>query len=138
MHRNFIKTATLLGGLAVILGAFGAHTLKELLGEEQAEIHLKTFQTGVSYQFYHCFALLCLGILSKRYPNKFMEWAGLFFVAGIILFSGSLYLLTFLQATKKVGLGGFGALTPIGGVLLVAGWVSFFLGIPRGKRPEKY
>jgi uncharacterized membrane protein YgdD (TMEM256/DUF423 family) len=135
MHRNLIKIATLLAGIAVLLGAFGAHTLKGLKIEEE---HIRTFQTGVTYQFYHSLGLLCLGILSKRYPNKFMEWAGVFFVGGIILFSGSLYILTFLQATKKVGLGGFGALTPIGGLLLVAGWVSFFLGVPPGKRKEKY
>ena len=133
MHRNLIKTATLTGGLAVILGAFGAHTLKEYIAIE----HLSTFQTGVTYQFYHSLALLGLGILTKRYPNKYMEWAGLFFVAGILLFSGSLYILTFLQATKQVGLGGFGILTPIGGVLLVAGWISFFLGIPGGKKTVK-
>jgi uncharacterized membrane protein YgdD (TMEM256/DUF423 family) len=66
-----------------------------------------------------------------------MEWAGYFFVAGMILFSGSLYILTLLQATKKVGLGGLGFLTPIGGILLVAGWISFFLGIPKVKNMEK-
>ena len=133
MHRNLIKTATLTGGLAVVLGAFGAHSLKELIEPE----HISTFQTGVTYQFYHSFALLGLGILTKRYPNKFMEWAGWFFITGMLLFSGSLYILTFLQATKQVGLGGFGILTPIGGILLVAGWISFFFGIPSSKKVEK-
>lgn len=133
MHRNLIKTATIFAALSVLLGAFGAHSLKNLLGVE----NISGFQTGVTYQFYHSLALLALGILYKRYPNKMMEWAGYFFVAGMILFSGSLYILTFLQATKKVGLGGFGILTPLGGLLLVAGWISFFLGIPKGKNMEK-
>ena len=134
MHRNLIKTATVFAALSVLLGAFGAHELKKLLPEGES---LVSYQTGVTYQFYHSLALLALGILYKRYPNKKMEWAGYFFVAGMILFSGSLYILTLLQATKKVGLGGLGFLTPIGGILLVAGWISFFLGIPKVKNMEK-
>jgi len=132
MHRNLIKIATLFGALSVILGALSSHTFKAMLGEAYSY-----FQTGVTYQFYHSLALLALGILYKRYPNKKMEWAGYLFVSGMILFSGSLYLLSIIQATKKVGLGGFGLLTPIGGVLLVAGWISFFLGVPRVKNSEK-
>ncbi len=133
MHRNLIKTATLFAALSVILGAFGAHKLKEILDDN----NFSGFQTGVTYQFYHSLALLALGILYKRYPNKLMEWAGYLFVAGMILFSGSLYLLTILSATKKVGLGVFALLTPIGGILLVAGWVAFFLGVPRVKNSDK-
>jgi uncharacterized membrane protein YgdD (TMEM256/DUF423 family) len=94
---------------------------------------LSSYQTGVTYQFYHTFALLAVGILYKRYQNQWMEWAGRLFVLGIILFCGSLYLLTALQATKEIGLEGFGILTPIGGLLLVAGWISFFLGIPSAR-----
>lgn len=133
MHRNLIKAATIFGALSVIFGAFGSHALKEIVGPE----HISTFLTGVTYQFHHSLALLGAGILFKRYPNKYLEWAGLLFIGGMILFSGSLYILTMLQATKKVGLGGFGVLTPIGGVLLVAAWIAFFLGIPSGKRPIK-
>ena len=130
MHRTYLRIATLTGALAVVLGAFGAHKLKTLLAPEI----VSTFQTGVTYQFYHAFALLAVGILFKRYKNKWIDWAGRLFVLGIILFSGSLYLLTALQATKKVGLEGFGILTPVGGVLLVAGWLCFFLAIPSDRK----
>lgn len=132
MHRTYIKLATFIGALSVIMGAFGAHKLKEFLSPEV----LSSYQTGVTYQFYHTFALLAVGILYKRYQNQWMEWAGRLFVLGIILFCGSLYLLTALQATKEIGLEGFGILTPIGGLLLVAGWISFFLGIPSARMKD--
>lgn len=132
MHRTYLKIATLLGAITVIMGAFGAHKLKELLSPEI----LSSYQTGVTYQFYHTFALLAVGILYKRYQNQWMEWAGRFFLLGIILFSGSLYLLTALQATKEIGLEGFGILTPLGGLLLVAGWICFFLAIPSNRTKE--
>jgi uncharacterized membrane protein YgdD (TMEM256/DUF423 family) len=132
MHRIYLKIATILGALSVVMGAFGAHKLKEFIAPET----LATYQTGVTYQFYHCFALLAVGILYKRYQNKWMEWAGRFFILGIILFSGSLYLLTALKATKDVGLEGFGILTPLGGLLLVAGWISFFLAIPAERKSD--
>jgi uncharacterized membrane protein YgdD (TMEM256/DUF423 family) len=130
MHRTYIKLGALLSALSVIMGAFGAHKLKELL---EPGI-LSTYQTGVTYQFYHAFGLLAVGILYKRYQNRWMEWAGRLFILGIILFSGSLYLLTALQATRQVGLSGFGILTPIGGMLMVCGWLSFFMGIPSSEK----
>lgn len=132
MHRTYLKIATLVGALSVVMGAFGAHKLKQLVSADL----VSTFQTGVTYQFYHAFALMAVGILYKRYKNTWMDWAGRLFIIGIILFSGSLYLLTALQATRDIGLEGFGILTPIGGVLLVAGWVSFFLAIPSGQKKE--
>ena len=130
MHRTYIKLGALIAALSVIMGAFGAHKLKALLAPEV----LSTYQTGVTYQFYHAFGLLAAGILYKRYQNKWMEWAGRLFILGIILFSGSLYLLTALQATRQVGLEGFGILTPIGGLLMVGGWLSFFMGIPSSEK----
>lgn len=130
MHRTYIKLGALIGALSVIMGAFGAHKLKELLAPEV----LSSYQTGVTYQFYHAFGLLAVGILYKRYQNNWMEWAGRLFILGIILFSGSLYLLTALQATRQVGLEGFGILTPIGGLLMVGGWLSFFMGIPSSEK----
>ena len=132
MHRTFIKIAALAGALSVILGAFGAHTLKKLISVEI----LATYQTGVTYQFYHTFALLAVGILYKRYQNRWLEWAGRLFIAGMILFSGSLYILTAMQATRQVGLAGFGIITPVGGLLLVAGWICLFLAIPSPRKKE--
>lgn len=123
MSKRFIQYAALLGALSVALGAFGAHSLKKILDESS----LATFETGVRYQFYHTFALLAVGILYRRTPTKLMEWAGILFISGIVLFCGSLYILTFLQAVENVGLKGIGAITPLGGVCFIAGWICIFL-----------
>ena len=125
MHKGFLRTAALLGLLAVTLGAFGAHGLKKIVPAEA----ISTFETGVRYQFYHTLALLAIAILFEKFPGKSIQYAGIFFITGIVLFSGSLYALTFLQATNTVGLGGLGIITPIGGLFFIAGWLSLFLGI---------
>jgi uncharacterized membrane protein YgdD (TMEM256/DUF423 family) len=125
MHKLFIRTAALLGAISVILGAFGAHKLKEVLPPNTLNI----FETAVRYQFYHVIALLLTGILFKEFENKFMQWAGWLFIAGIVLFSGSLYILTYLQAAEIVGYTGIGAITPIGGLLFILGWVMLVLGV---------
>jgi uncharacterized membrane protein YgdD (TMEM256/DUF423 family) len=129
MHRVYLKIGAFIGAISVLLGAFAAHQLKQYLAPDV----LATFQTGVTYQFYHALALLATGILLKRYPNDWMVWAGRLFVVGIILFSGSLYLLAMLKSIKDIGLGGFGLITPVGGLLLVAGWISLMIGIPSNK-----
>nr|WP_214446859.1 DUF423 domain-containing protein [Flavihumibacter rivuli] len=125
MHKSILMTASLLGALAVILGAFGAHGLKKLVPPET----VTTFETGVRYHFYHVFALLAVGVLYQYFPNAQMVWAGRLFMIGIALFSGSLYLLTMLKATNTVGLSGIGIITPIGGLFLVAGWLFLFLSL---------
>jgi uncharacterized membrane protein YgdD (TMEM256/DUF423 family) len=119
MHKGFLVAGSALGALAVILGAFGAHGLKKIVPPET----VTTFETGVRYQFYHCFALILVAILAERFNAAWMNYAGYAFITGILLFSGSLYLLTILKATATVGLNGIGAITPIGGLFLVAGWV---------------
>lgn len=129
MNRKFLHMAALMGGLAVILGAFAAHKLKTLLTPDT----LSAFQTGVTYQFYHTFALLAVGILYRRYKNKWLTLSGLFFVSGTILFSGSLYLMAALELLKKTSLGAMGVVTPIGGVLLILGWSFFFVGVPASR-----
>jgi uncharacterized membrane protein YgdD (TMEM256/DUF423 family) len=108
-----------------VRGAFGAHKLKELVPPET----VGTFQTGVTYQFYHVFALLAVGLLYAHIPAPQLVWAGRLFLIGILLFSGSLYVLTFLKATETVGLRGIGAITPIGGLCFIAGWVMLLLGV---------
>ncbi|WP_205512533.1 DUF423 domain-containing protein [Longitalea arenae] len=125
MHKGFLLTAAILGALAVALGAFGAHGLKKIVPPET----VTTFETGVRYQFYHVFALLAVAILFGSFPGKNLQYAGICFIVGIILFSGSLYVLTALQATKTVGLRGIGAITPIGGVFFIVGWIFLFLAI---------
>ncbi|HLG40871.1 MAG TPA: DUF423 domain-containing protein [Chitinophagaceae bacterium] len=125
MHKTYLSIAALLGAIAVALGAFGAHGLKKIVPEET----VATFQTGVQYQMYHTFALLAAGILFEKFSGKWIKWAGICFITGIVLFSGSLYTLTILKATEQTGLRGIGIITPFGGVLFIAGWLFLFLGI---------
>ena len=118
MNRNFLVTAALLGALTVAIGAFGAHGLKQVVSPES----LGVFETAVRYQFYHVFALLAVAILYKENPGKLLLWSGYLFIIGIILFSGSLYLLTFMKAANKVGMEGIGIITPFGGLFFIGGW----------------
>jgi uncharacterized membrane protein YgdD (TMEM256/DUF423 family) len=129
MHRGFLLTAVILGALSVGLGAFGAHGLKQLVPPET----VASFDTGVRYQFYHVFALIATAILYEKFPGKMLRWAGNCFLTGILLFSGSLYLLTFLKATDTVGLKGIGIITPIGGVFFIVGWLMLFFAILKNK-----
>ena len=129
MHKSFLATGALLACLAVILGAFGAHGLKQMVPAET----VSTFQTGVQYQFYHAFALLITGLVYEKFGSRLLQWAGNLFIIGILLFSGSLYLLTALRATEKVGLESIGIITPIGGLFFIAGWLLFFLSIIKKK-----
>jgi uncharacterized membrane protein YgdD (TMEM256/DUF423 family) len=125
MHRIFLFIGTLLAGLAVILGAFGAHGLKKIVGPET----VNTYQTGVQYQMYHAFALILVAILYERWQTNLLNYAGVFFIAGIVLFSGSLYLLASLKAMNKVGFSGIGMITPIGGLFFITGWVLLLIAI---------
>ncbi|MBD0295248.1 MAG: DUF423 domain-containing protein [Flavisolibacter sp.] len=127
MQKTFLVLASLLAGLGVILGAFGAHGLKKIVGPET----VSTYQTGVQYQMYHAFALIVAGILYERFQNNFITYSGVFFLVGIILFSGSLYLLASLKAMNKVGLSGVGILTPIGVIFFIIGWILLLIGILR-------
>jgi uncharacterized membrane protein YgdD (TMEM256/DUF423 family) len=125
MSRTFLLLGAVLGALSVVLGAFAAHGLKKIVPAEA----VTTFETGVRYQFYHTFALLAVGILLERFQSQSLVWAGYLFIAGIILFSGSLYLLAVLKSTENVGISKIGIITPIGGLFFVAGWIFLFLGI---------
>ena len=127
MHKGFLKTAFILGALAVGLGAFGAHGLKNYVSNNA----ITTFETGVRYQFYHVFALLAVAILYKEFSG--VKTAGWFFITGIILFSGSLYILTAVQAMVQPGYRWIGAITPIGGLFFIAGWLWMFVAIVRKK-----
>ena len=128
MHKNriFVKLAGMMGALTVMIGAFGAHYLKQYLTPDQ----MTTYQTAVSYQFYHVLALLATGILYKRYRTQSMNRAGQFFIWGIVLVSGSLYTSIFLTGIGKGGLGMFAFVTPLGGLLLIIGWLLLVAGVP--------
>jgi len=123
MHKKFIATGALLGAIAVALGAFGAHGLKKIVPAETVQ----TFQTGVQYQMYHALALLLTGLLYEKCYPKFTRIAGILFIAGIILFSGSLYVLTAGKAAETSSLDKAGIITPFGGVAFIAGWLFLFL-----------
>ena len=127
MHKGFLKIAAIIGLLSVALGAFAAHSLKGMVSDHA----IATFETAVRYQFYHVFALLAVGILYKEFPFKAMLWAGLFFIAGIILFSGSLYTLAFIQAAVRPGYRWIGAITPFGGICFIMGWLLLFVAFFR-------
>jgi uncharacterized membrane protein YgdD (TMEM256/DUF423 family) len=110
--------ASVFGGLAVALGAFGAHALGDRLGPDA----MQTYETAVRYQFYHALALAAVAFAVFRWPGTNLAGiAGWLFVAGIVIFSGSLYGLV-LTNTRWLG-----AITPIGGVALIAGWVCLAL-----------
>lgn len=129
MHKGFIKTASILGALTVALGAFAAHFLKEQISDYAVNI----FETGVRYQFYHVFALLAAGILYKEFPNRFIKWSGILFIAGIILFSGSLYCLMYIKGAVMPGYKWIGAVTPVGGLFFILGWIFLFIGCFKNK-----
>lgn len=127
MNRHFISIAALLGALSVALGAFAAHKLKQMTGPDTVAV----FETGVRYQFYHVFALLVVALLTDKFPNKWMVRAGNCFIAGIILFSGSLYILTALKISDNANFNIIGAITPVGGLFFIAGWILLWLGVSR-------
>lgn len=114
MEKTFLLLASLFGGLAVALGAFGAHALESRLSADL----LNTYEIGVRYQFYHALALIAVVVVLGRWPTATAAVAaGWLFVAGILIFSGSLYILVF------TGIRWLGAITPIGGVAMIAGWL---------------
>lgn len=127
MHRSFLLIGSILGALSVALGAFGAHSLKKIVPPEA----VTTFETGVRYQFYHTFALLLIAVLYEKFANKWLVWAGNSFLIGMLLFCGSLYVLTLLNATNNVGLRKIGILTPFGGLFFIAGWLFLMWGVSR-------
>ncbi len=120
--KFFIQTGAILGLLSVAIGAFGAHALRASL---TASGRADTFETAVKYQFYHALALLAIGILLQLtvgdvIAQKWLTYAGYSFLAGVLVFSGSLYILC------ATGITVLGAITPIGGLLMIAGWAMLF------------
>jgi uncharacterized membrane protein YgdD (TMEM256/DUF423 family) len=129
--NQILAIATILGALAVILGAFGAHGLTDKISPEK----LETFKLGVSYQYYHVAALLACGILSKiSTSERLLGYAAVLFIIGIFCFSGSLYLLSTRELT---GLGSLtlvlGPMTPVGGLFLIGAWVMMGIAVLKMK-----
>ena len=129
MYKPALTSGALFAGLAVVLGAFGAHSLKQVLATDQLAI----FETGVRYQFYHSVALLAVGITYLSFPVKALRLATAFFITGIALFSGSLYFMA-MMSIKGVGIGPVGIITPIGGLFFISGWVAMFLAFLKANK----
>ena len=121
--KFFIQAGAILGLIGVGLGAFGAHALRTML---DATGRAATFETAVKYQFCHALALVLVGVLMQTFGSsspvmtKLLTWSGNSFLIGTLIFSGSLYVLCF------TGVAWLGAVTPLGGVALIAGWALLF------------
>lgn len=126
MKRKALISGAIFGLIGVGLGAFGAHGLKSILLENG---RVDTFETAVSYQMYHAFMLIISGIIYTNYARKLMNFAIISFASGILIFSGSLYLLSL------TGKNWLGAITPIGGVFFISGWICLLISFYT-KKPE--
>jgi uncharacterized membrane protein YgdD (TMEM256/DUF423 family) len=125
MDRVFMVILGFAGALAVGLGAFGAHALEARLSADA----VATFETAVRYQFYHVVGLLAVVVAIDRWPaaQRLSVWSGWLFVVGMVIFSGSLYLLV------ATGIRWLGAITPIGGVAFIVGWIMLAVSAWRGR-----
>ena len=119
--RVLIMAGGILGLLGVVAGAMGVHALRDTLDARA----FSTFETGVRFQMYHALALLAVGTLAGRWKTGFVKLSGVLFTAGVVLFSGSLYILAI------TGIGVFGAIAPLGGLSLMAAWTSLIVGAIR-------
>lgn len=132
MKKSMLIKGSILGGLAVIFGAFGAHALKEVLTPEQ----LISFETGVRYQMYHALVLVLLFIISLKVNHVYFNRAAQFIFWGVILFSGSIYLLTLKNMLGIETLKYVAPITPISGALIIVGWMFILLGALKIKLPN--
>ena len=119
MVRYWFMSGCLIAGLGIAAGAFGAHALKQRLSVDL----LQVFETGVRYQMYHAFGLIVVALAMDRWPGNSLQIAAWLFLAGIVLFSGSLYVLCLS------GIRALGAITPIGGLCFLGGWAFLALAI---------
>jgi uncharacterized membrane protein YgdD (TMEM256/DUF423 family) len=119
-----LSIGAVLGALAVILGAFGAHALKETLTASGKTL---VYDLAVRYQFYHVLAILITGLLMEHHTSTLLKYAAVFFLCGIVFFSGSLYVLALTTFTFA------GPITPVGGAVLIAGWLLLLAGVVKKK-----
>ena len=122
MNFNGLVVGAIAGAVGVALGAFGAHGLKTRVSAEMLAI----FETGVRYQMYHALALLAVGWAATRWPGGWLTASGWLFFVGILVFSGSLYVMTFTGARW------LGAITPLGGLAFILGWLALAVGAWKG------
>ncbi len=122
--KTFIALGAFFGFTGVALGAFGAHALKSVVAPEM----LTVFETGVRYEMYHALGLIAIGLIFRFSDHRLLSFAGWSFTAGIVLFSGSLYAMTF------TGVKIFGAITPFGGIAFIFGWSCLFFSALKIKK----
>ena len=125
MQKIFLSIGAATAAIAVMLGAFGAHALKEKFSPDQ----LQVFETGVRYQFYHAFALIIVGLMAERFNSSLLNYSGWLFLTGIIFFSGSLYL---LSAKNLLGIESWkflGPVTPLGGLCFIIAWALMLISV---------
>lgn len=128
MNKSIIIAASIFGIIAVILGAFGAHSLKVRLSPSDLEV----WKTAVDYHFYHTFALLFLSTFSRK-NSRIINLSAWFFTIGIFLFSGSLYLISTKEILNFSQVSIIGPLTPIGGLFFIMGWMSLLIATLKNK-----
>jgi uncharacterized membrane protein YgdD (TMEM256/DUF423 family) len=124
--RVLIMAGGILGLLGLVAGAMGVHALRDTLDARA----LSTFETGVRFQMYHALALLAVGLLAGQWKTGIVKLSGVLFTVGVVLFSGSLYILAI------TGIGVFGAIAPLGGLSLMAAWTSLIVGAIRQRDPS--
>lgn len=127
MQRTFYKLAAVFAMTSVVLGAFGAHALKGYLSEQS----LAGFQTATTYMMTHAIALFIVGNIYQQHKTKTLVWAGIFFIVGIVFFSGSIYVRMILLRWGVEKLLIVSLITPVGGMLFILGWLLVFLSIPK-------
>jgi uncharacterized membrane protein YgdD (TMEM256/DUF423 family) len=115
--QTVLKITSVFGVLAVAIGAFGAHGFESILIENN---RVETFETAVQYHFHHTIALLIVAVLLQNKASKYLNWAAILFLLGILLFSGSLYILALSNFTV------LGAITPLGGLCFIAAWAALY------------
>lgn len=124
ISKGIILAGLVFGATGVMIGAFGAHALEEQLRVNNRAV---TFELAVRYQFYHALALVLLGILAQFAQPTWTNFAAWSFAGGIVVFSGSLYILSLTNVTT------WGAVTPLGGLLLITGWILAFIAVWKGQ-----
>lgn len=130
MNRNILRIAAASGAVAVTLGAFGAHGLETLAENGKIETdRLSTWDTAVHYHFYHTLALCFLAVVFPYLRKNYADYSKAAFIAGICIFSGSLYILTLSPVLFKQELSWLGAIPPLGGLTFIAGWVLLFFSV---------
>ena len=133
MQKLFLAVAGLLAAVAVVLGALGAHSLKPQLEPDQ----LSVFETAVKYHLYHSLGLLIIAFFMEKIKAKYIIWAGWCFMAGVLFFSGSLYLLSTKDITGLQSIGWLGPVTPLGGLFFIFGWIFVFFSALTIKKKDE-